>query len=828
MTMSILTRKLWRDIYQRLGRFVAIVLIIFLGVLLFVGVRGIGPALKDSAITASNQQRLSDLQVISSAGFTKADQRQLEAAGDVAVSRVKYRQVQTKSGQVVNLYAQPTQQNRPMLVSGRLAKSDKEIVLDQRARTKFKYRLGQTVQLAKTSGFKAQQLKIVGFAHSPQYIDSTMRGAATMGDGTVAFFAYAKSAVLQLPVATMLAIRGTHIDHQALFDQRYTDQVDRLKQKFTPILNRQLAAKQKKQQQQVSQLTQTLAQLPASQVAPRAQLTANLAQLKAQSFQLQVQTHDDLPGFSAYGDTADRISAIANVFPVFFFLIAALITFTTITRMVEEARGQLGILKALGYTNGAIARNYWLYALLTAILGTTFGVVVGSEFLPRFVLNLYTMMYIFSKPVINYQWGTIALAVIFALISTLGAAIIVIWQQLRVGPAALMLPKAPRSAKRILMERWTWLWRQLSFNQKVSYRNLFRFKSRLIMTVIGIAGGLGLLLTGFGIRDSITATGTRQINDILTYQASVRTTNQADTAAVARDLRRDRDVTQVLPMSSSLVTVRANKKQVNNVNLNQVQNSTQLGRFVHMTTTRGDTIHLPQTGVIMSQKMAGLLHVKQGDTVQYKVGSQTKRIKVAGVMANYVGDVMYMRGTSAINTYLVKQPKLSSAAQQQFSKRAMKIPGVLNVSLKTEQLSSISAMTKQLNPVILIFILLSGTLSLVVLYNLTNINISERLRELSTIKVLGFFDREVTAYIIRENIVLTVVGIILGYGVGNALTAYILQQAETPQVVFPLAMTWSGYAWSTGLMLGFTAIVMWMTHRKLQHIDMLDALKANE
>lgn len=264
----------------------------------------------------------------------------------------------------------------------------------------------------------------------------------------------------------------------------------------------------------MSQLTQALAQLPASQVAPRAQLTANLAQLKAQSFQLQVQTHDDLPGFSAYGDTADRISAIANVFPVFFFLIAALITFTTITRMVEEARGQLGILKALGYTNGAIARNYWLYALLTAVLGTTLGVVVGSEFLPRFVLNLYTMMYIFSKPVINYQWGTIALAVIFALISTLGAAIIVIWQQLRVGPAALMLPKAPRSAKRILMERWSWLWRQLSFNQKVSYRNLVRFKSRLIMTVIGIAGGLGLLLTGFGIRDSITATGTRQINDI--------------------------------------------------------------------------------------------------------------------------------------------------------------------------------------------------------------------------------------------------------------------------------------------------------------------------
>jgi len=823
MTMSILTKKLWRDIYQRMGRFVAIVLIIFLGVLLFVGVRGIGPALKDSAISMVNQQQLADLQVTSSAGFTKADQQALTKAAAIKVDRVKFRQVQTQASQVINLYSLPAKQNKPLMTAGRLPKKANEIVLDKRAQTKFHYRLGQKLKLMTTTGFKAQTLTIVGFANAPQYVDNTQRGAATMGDGTVSFFGYAPDKVLQLPIYNLALIRGTKLNHQALFNQSYADQIEKLQAKLAPVIKAQLATKQQTAQQQRQQLTAALAQTPPAQ---QASLRTQLAQLQAQTFQSQVQTHDDLPGFSAYGDTADRISAIANVFPVFFFLIAALITFTTITRMIEEARGQLGIMKALGYANGAIARNYWLYALITAVIGTTLGVVIGSLWLPQFVLKLYTMMYIFTKPVINFQWTSILLASLFALLATLGAAIIVIWQQLRVGPAALMLPKAPRSAKRILMERWTWLWRRLSFNQKVSYRNLFRFKSRLIMTVIGIAGGLGLLLTGFGIRDSITATGTRQINDILRYQASVRVTNPD---GVQQALAKLSHVQQVLPVASSLVTVTAHGNQVNSVNLNQITNAKALPKFVQLTSPQGKKLALPNSGIVMSQKMAGLLQAQIGDTLNVKAtNGRVSRIKVAGIMTNYVGDVMYQHNTREANTFLLRQPRLSSGEQQTFAKAAMKIPGVVNVSFKADQLSSISAMTAQLNPVIVIFILLSGTLSLVVLYNLTNINISERLRELSTIKVLGFFDREVTAYIVRENIILTVVGIIFGYGIGNALTAYILHQAETPQVVFPLTITWSSYLWSTGLMLGFTAIVMAMTHRKLQHIDMLDALKAND
>ena len=823
MTMSILTKKLWRDIYQRMGRFIAIVLIIFLGVLLFVGVRGIGPALKDSAISMVNQQQLADLQVTSSAGFTQADQQALTKAAAVKMERLKFRQVQTTASQVVNLYSLPQHFNQPLITSGRLPNKASEVLLDKHAQTKFNYRLGQKLHLTAATGFKAQTLTIVGFANAPQYIDNTQRGAATIGDGTVSFFAYAPDRVLQLPITNLALMRGTKVDHQALFDQRYSDQVAKLQTKLAPVIKAQLATKQQATQQHIQQLTVALAQTPpAQQVA----LKTQLAQLQAQTFQSQVQTHADLPGFSAYGDTADRISAIANVFPVFFFLIAALITFTTITRMIEEARGQLGIMKALGYANRTIARNYWLYALITAILGTSMGVLLGSLWLPRFVLNLYTLMYIFTKPVLNFQWISILLASLFALLATLGAAIIVIWQQLRVGPAALMVPKAPKSAKRILMERWTWLWRRLSFNQKVSYRNLFRFKSRLVMTVIGIAGGLGLLLTGFGIRDSITATGTRQMNDILRYQASVRVTNPD---GVQQALTKLSSVQNVLPVASSLVTVSAHDNQVNSVNLNQVADANSLPKFVHLVSPQGRNLALPQTGVILSQKMAGKLGVSGGDTVRLKTTTgQVSQVKVAGIMTNYVGDVMYQRSTQQANTFLLRQPKLSSAAQQRFANTAMKIPGVVNVSFKADQLSGISSMTKQLNPVIVIFILLSGTLSLVVLYNLTNINISERLRELSTIKVLGFFDREVTAYIIRENIILTVVGIIFGYGIGNALTAYILHQAETPQVVFPLTITWSSYLWSTGLMLGFTAIVMAMTHRQLQHIDMLDALKAND
>lgn len=818
MTMSILNKKLWRDITQHFGRFIAIVMIIFLGVLLFVGVRGIGPALKDSATHELDQQQLADIQLISPAGFSKADQVAWQQKAAVTVSRARYRQVQTKAGEVVAFYSQPTNLNRPRLTEGRLAKTNREIVLDARAASKYHYRLGQTLTLS-GQGFKTSHLTIVGFAQSPQYVDNTQRGAATIGDGTVAFFAYAKPSALQMPITNVVWLRLNKIDHSQRYTDHYTRQVTQVVDRLTPMVKAQLATKSQQQEQTIAQLTR------ANQAQPTPARTQQLAQLKAQTFNYQVQTQADYPGFSAYGDTADRISAIANVFPVFFFLIAALITFTTITRLIEEARGQLGIMKALGYANHTIARNYWGYALITAILGTTLGVIIGSLWLPRFVLQLYTTMYIFDRPVIYFQWDSIALASLFALLSTLGAALIVIWQQLRVGPAELMLPKAPRSAKRILMEHWTWLWQRLSFNQKVSYRNLFRFKSRLIMTVIGIAGGLGLLLTGFGIRDAITATGTRQMDDILRYQVSIRA-NEADKVTPA--IKKLTHVNAVLPVASSLVSVKAHAQQVNDVNLNQVTSST-LPQFIQLKNTNGHALKVDGKGIIISQKLATLLHVKHGDTITYKTPTgQAKRATVAGIMVNYVGHVMYQNSSAPANTLLIKQPKLTAKQEQQFAKAAMKIPGVQNVSFKADQLSSIATMTKQLNPVIAIFILLSGTLSLVVLYNLTNINISERLRELSTIKVLGFYDREVTAYIIRENIILTVAGIIVGYGIGNALTAYILHQAETPQIVFPLTITWSSYLWSTGLMLGFTAIVMFMTHRQLQHIDMLDALKAND
>ncbi len=229
------------------------------------------------------------------------------------------------------------------------------------------------------------------------------------------------------------------------------------------------------------------------------------------------QTREDLPGFTSFGDTSDRIATIANIFPVFFFLIAALITFTTITRMVEEARRQIGTFKALGYTKWVIARNYLTYALMAGLIGALLGSVIGNATLPRLVISMYHMSIPLTTS-IPVMWTVIALAVAFSLLATVGAAIIVVRRELAEKPADLMLPRAPKSAKRILMERITPLWRRMSFTQKVSYRNLFRYKSRMWMTIIGIAGGTALILTGFGLNDSIGSTASQQYGRSFTIQ----------------------------------------------------------------------------------------------------------------------------------------------------------------------------------------------------------------------------------------------------------------------------------------------------------------------
>lgn len=853
-----MTKNMWREIAANKGRFIAIIMIILLGTLIFVGVKAAGPSLNDSMDNTVKTEHLSDVQLFSTTGFTQKDVQTAEQVAGVQVETSKFKYVTGgKDEDVVALYGYQSgaKQNQLKLRSGHLPQSTNQIVLDERAKRDYGYRLGDTYRFNKQADLKQQTYQIVGFADSPQYIDYSTRGSANVGDGTVRYFAYVKPQQLNLPTATVLTVRFKSLQSMNSFNDDYQRAVNKkvtaLKAVFKPRAkerNQQLSAEVKRsfapQQQKLTQAFKQLAQLKqaAGNSAALQQQTQTLnenqaklnAALKEATAKARTtytwQTREDLPGFTSFGDTSDRIAAIANVFPVFFFLIAALITFTTITRMVEEARRQIGTFKALGYTKWAIARNYLSYASMAGLIGAILGSAIGNVTLPRLVISMYHMSIPLTTSV-PVMWSVIALAVVFSLLATVGAAVIVIHRELAEKPADLMLPRTPKSAKRILMERITPLWRRMSFNQKVSYRNLFRYKSRMWMTIIGIAGGTALILTGFGLNDSIGSTASQQYGQIFHYSATVSLAHDGQSQKAMRVLNHSDAYKGATKVNLTTGKVKADNKQISDVNLVTPNNNQQFKKYVTLSHS------LTENGLVISQKIASQLDVKAGDKVSFTTAKGKKaRLNVVAVTPNYMGVFAYMSPTAyqeafnikpVVNTLFVKLNKQSSQQQNQLARQLLKQGGALGTSFASDQETTIKTMSSSMNVIVLIMILLSGVLSFVVLYNLTNINISERIRELSTVKVLGFFDNEVTMYVSRENILLTIFGIILGYGAGWGLLSFILNQATTSQVVFPVIIRWPGYVVATLLMVVFTLIVMWVTHQKLKHVDMVEALKEN-
>ena len=853
---------MWRDIGKSKGRFIAIILIIMLGVLIFVGVKAAGPSLNDSLDTTVTSKKLSDVQVISTTGFTKKDVDLAEKVRGAKAEAVKYKQVTGGKNHVaVALYGykKSSKQNQLIIRSGRLPKNKDEIILDQAAKTKYDYKIGDKFVFDKSADLKQRTYKIVGFASSPQYIDNESRGASNVGDGTVRMFAYIYDHQMNLPFETEMNVRFKSLQAKNTFTDSYKDAVDdkvkllksqfkgRSKARTNDLMGSNMDtinAQQKQLDSAKAQLNQ--AKLAGMDVSSQEQtLSAQQTQLTEAKKKLQKQTkttytwqtREDLPGFSAYGESSDRIAAIANVFPVFFFLIAALITFTTITRMIEEARGQIGTFKALGYTKWEIAKNYFYYALAAGLIGTVLGAVIGNESLPRIVLALYKQ-YIPLTWDVKFQWLIALLALVFSLLATVGAAMIVVRSELSEGPSELMRPKAPKSAKKILLERIKPLWNRLSFNRKVSYRNLFRFKSRMFMTIIGIAGGTALILTGFGIQNSIGASGTRQYGEIFDYQAVVRLAQNGKSKKALKVLNDNNQYLSSTAINATTGKIKANDEQVDDVNIYTPEKKN-FSEYIHLKDSKDNKkLNLKDNQVVLTKKMASILKVKAGDTIKVNLpNGKGGKIKVSAVTQNFVGHFMYLNRTTytnlfgsepSVNTLLVNLKIQTNNQRNDLANKLLKHGGVMGTSYTYDQQSTIAKMTSSLKPIVLIFILLSGVLSFVVLYNLTNINVSERIRELSTIKVLGFYNNEVTMYIVRENIILTIMGIIVGYGVGNLLTAYILNQASTALVIFPLTISVLGYIVATVLMIVFTVIVMLITHQKLKGIDMIGALKSNE
>ena len=544
----------------------------------------------------------------------------------------------------------------------------------------------------------------------------------------------------------------------------------------------------------------------------------------------------------SFGQDAGRISNIGKFFPVIFFLVAALVSLTTMTRMIEEQRQQIGTLKALGYSDGVIAFKYFAYAMLSTVSGALAGVVVGEKILPWVIMNAYGMLYTglpYYMAPLNWEQG--GLAILASAACTGVATIAACYKELAAGPAELMRPEAPKNGKRIFLERIGVLWKHLNFTQKSTVRNLVRYKKRFFMTVIGIGGCMGLILVGFGLQDSITAIAKNQFVSLFTYQANAVLNSDVDESekeALQTDLENYSGIDELLEMYCQNIELQTDKKTVDAV-LEVPKELTNFNDFYAFRDRKsGEVYEFPTDGgAAISEKTATMLGVKAGDTVQLKKGDDIVDVKISIIVENYVRHYLYLApdlyeelfgGAPDYNQLLMKYQDMSGNYETALGEKIMTYDGVAAISFTSDLIDQIDNMLRSLDIVIVVLIVSAGLLAFVVLYNLNNINITERQRELATLKVLGFFDGEVASYVYRENMVLTLFGVIAGMGIGTFLHHCVIQTVEVDMMMFGRNVFPRSYGWSALITLAFALFVNFMMFYRLRKIDMIESLKSVE
>lgn len=555
-----------------------------------------------------------------------------------------------------------------------------------------------------------------------------------------------------------------------------------------------------------------------------------------------VQSRETLPDYKGYGENADRMKAIGKVFPVLFFLVAALISLTTMTRMVEEQRIQIGTLKALGYSKVSIAMKYVGYAFIATIGGSIVGILVGEKILPYIIIVSYGIMYQHMEVVLtpyNVYYGLVA--AFTALGCTLLATIISCYKEMKQSPAELMRPPAPKQGKRVFMEKFPFIWKRFSFIWKATVRNLIRYKKRFFMTVIGIGGCMALLLVGFGLRDSIVDIAALQFSEIQMFDATVvlnKDATEQEKESAYETLKKDQRVEDTtVGLLQNVEVINGDTKK--DVSMTVPNNTDAFPRFVSFQDRKSKKqYHLDDKGIILTEKMAKMLGVKKGDSIVIKdeINGELK-LKISEICENYVGHFLYMSpalyekmyGTPPqynVIYYTMKEEDIDQL--ESVGEEVMHTGGALSINYVKELKTTLDKMLGSLNIVLVVLVVSAGMLAFVVLYNLNNINITERQRELATLKVLGFYNKEVSSYVYRENMILTILGAMLGMILGRMLHRFVIVTVEVEAAMFGRNINVGSFVCSFLITIGFSLIVNGVMYFKLKKIDMVESLKSVE
>ncbi len=764
-------------------RFISILVIVLLGVGFFAGIRAVAPDMKNTLDDYYEKTNMYDIYIASNYGIREETIDELKKDYDIEAV-YNFDAITTKKEDYATKiisYDKDNKINIPKLVKGKMPETADEVVIDNDYRNEIKIGDKLTVD---SEIIKNKTVTVTGYVESPLYI-STERDSTNLLSGTIDYYLYMNDENIISPIKTAAYIKLN--TNESRFSKQYEEIVKNAKKDIKKTLKEE----------------------------------------KQPGENWYVLDIDSNVGFYQYEQDTQRIDNVAKVFPLVFFIVAVLICLTTMTRMVEEERSQIGTLKALGYNDISIMFKYILYAALATIIGSMIGVAIGYRILPDLCFEMYKNMYRLGNIKLSYYSSLTFQGMMIALLCTLGATIYTCRKTLKESPANLLRPVAPPPGKRVLLERIKLVWNHLSFSYKVTVRNVFRYKKRFLMTIIGIAGCTGLILAGFGLKDCIVKMVPHQYEEIFTYQAKIHL-NEEKTDETIDKIKENKKIKNILEVQEESVTI-DNKNTNQSVTLVIPKDDPK--EFIKLQNRKTKEQYDLTDGLIITEKLAKLLEVEENDILKFS-GTDTYKEKVAHITENYLFHYIYLPKTSykkdEYNTLLIKTKSMTEKEEKALANELKEIPGISSITFTSSTRHVFDDTMDSFAYVSLILIVSAGALAFVVLYNLSSVNISERRRELATIKVLGFYDKEVYQYINRENTILTLIGILLGLGIGNILTMYIIKTCEIDMLMFDTTIAWPSYLYAILITMSFAILVNIILYFSLKKIDMIESLKSIE
>ena len=806
-----------KSIRSSYKRFISLTCMSLLGVGFFAGIQATSPDMLNTLDNYFDNHKVYDLEIISTLGLTDYDIQKIREINSNYIvegnkSTDEYASINNEE-YTLKIIEINNNINTIKLIDGELPSSENEIVVEENLLKDNNLLLNNYINI------NNKNYKIVGIIESPLYF-SYQRGNSTSGKGEIDYYSYVKKDTLNINYYNSIYIRTEELKKEETNSTEYNKILDDTKQNINNIKTSQENYRlQEIYKEYLSDLTTS---------TPNTNYNYNLES------KWYIFDRYNNPAYDEFISATENLKKLGNVFPLIFYLIAVLISLISMTRMVEEDRIEIGTLKSLGFSNIKIITKYLVYSLSATIIGGLIGLIIGFNLIPSLIWNIYSMLYKMPNIIISYEIDISIIAITITALCLSITTIYVATKTLRETTANLLRPVAPKQGKRVLLEKVNFIWNRINFSNKISIRNIFRYKSRVLATIIGIASCTALILSGFGLKDSIKDISEYQFSNIFKYNKIISINNNANINTITNYINNNYEI-------NSLIETQITTAQINNndtsydLNLFIFKNPNDIDNIIELENTNNKEIDLKDNYIYITEKIAKLLNIKKDDTITLIINNNSYDLVVGEIVKNYVNHYVYLTkntyekniGSYITNSLLIND-NLSTSDNNKLEKELYQQNGITSITYMETAKNTLINMTDSLDSVVAILIVSSALLAFVVLYNLSAINISERKREIATLKVLGFYNNEVDSYLNRENILLTIVGITLGLIGGLYLSHFIISTCETDDIMFVRHINTLSYILSTIISIIFSLAVNIITHFNLKKIDMIESLKSVE